>query len=89
MHGPPDFPCLDVYGVGHLHDLVRSGQVLTVEPGICIRLESDIVFTEAGLHGLMAQIPLEADAFESAMNRLSRGMTDREVFNRPMVAALV
>lgn|GEM_PF-4444861 len=89
MHGPPDFLCLDVNGVGHLHDLIRSGQVLTVEPGIYIRIENDIVFTEDGLHGLMAQIPLEADAFESVMNRLSRDMTDREVFYRPMVAALV
>ena len=43
MHGPPDFLCLDVNGVGHLHDLIRSGQVLTVEPGIYIRIENDIV----------------------------------------------
>ena len=68
MHDPLDFPCLDIYGVGHLNDLIRPGQVLTVEPGICIRLENDIAVTEDGLHGLMAQTPLEADAIESAMN---------------------
>ena len=53
----------------------KPGMVTTVEPGIYIReenlgirLENDIVITEDGFHDLMAHIPLETDAIESAMN---------------------
>ena len=55
---------------------IRSGTVLTVEPGIYIpdegfgvRLEDDIVVTENGPVNLMEKIPIEADEIESIMNR--------------------
>ncbi len=75
MHGTSHFLGLDVHDVGLWHEPIKAGQVFTVEPGIYIReeslgirLENDIVITEKGFIDLMADIPLEAEAIEAAMN---------------------
>lgn len=75
MHGTSHFLGLDVHDVGLWHEPIKSGQVFTVEPGIYIReeslgirLENDIVITEKGFIDLMADIPLDAEAIEEAMN---------------------
>jgi Xaa-Pro aminopeptidase len=75
MHGTSHFLGLDVHDVGLWHEPIKAGQVFTVEPGIYIReeslgirLENDIVITEKGFIDLMADIPLEAEAIEEAMN---------------------
>lgn len=75
MHGTSHFLGLDVHDVGLWHEPIKAGQVFTVEPGIYIReeslgirLENDIVITEKGFIDLMADIPLDAEAIEEAMN---------------------
>lgn len=75
MHGTSHFLGLDVHDVGLWHEPIQAGNVFTVEPGIYIeeealgiRLENDIVITTDGFIDLMADITLEADAIEAAMN---------------------
>ena len=74
MHGVSHHLGLDVHDVPSMQAPLVAGAVLTVEPGIYlkkegigIRLENDVVITEEGCTDLMAEVPLEVDEIEAAM----------------------
>ncbi|MEO9968155.1 MAG: aminopeptidase P family protein [Reichenbachiella sp.] len=74
-HNTSHFLGLDVHDVGSFYKPVRSGTVVTVEPGIYIpeenigiRLEDNIVIQEDGNLNLMKDIPLEHEEIETLMN---------------------
>ncbi|MDW3211977.1 MAG: aminopeptidase P family protein [Reichenbachiella sp.] len=75
VHNTSHFLGLDVHDVGSFYKPVRSGTVVTVEPGIYIpeenlgiRLEDNIVIQENGNLNLMKDIPLDLDEIETLMN---------------------
>ena len=74
-HDVSHFIGLAVHDVGDFNDKLRSGMILTCEPGIYIReektgirLENDILITEDGNIDLMESVPIEADEIEDLMN---------------------
>ncbi len=75
MHGTSHYIGLDVHDVGSWTKPIPAGSVFTVEPGIYIReenlgirLENDILIGEKENIDLMANIPLEIEEIEAAMN---------------------
>ena len=66
---------LDIHDVGYMSELFALGWVFTVEPGIYlpdeglgVRIENNIVLTDAGPVDLMADVPVEADEIEDLMH---------------------
>ena len=76
MHGTSHFIGLDTHDAGLYHEPIQEGMIFTCEPGIYIpqenlgiRLEDDLIVQENGNpFNMMANIPLEAEAIEEAMN---------------------
>ncbi|HYH14885.1 MAG TPA: Xaa-Pro aminopeptidase, partial [Flavisolibacter sp.] len=73
-HNFSHFIGLDVHDIGYHHLPIPAGAVLTNEPGIYIqeeaigiRIENNLLVTEAGVVDLMANIPIEADEIEALM----------------------
>jgi Xaa-Pro aminopeptidase len=76
MHGTSHFIGLDTHDAGLYNEPIQAGMIFTCEPGIYIpqenlgiRLEDDLIVQENGdPFNMMANIPLEAEAIEEAMN---------------------
>jgi Xaa-Pro aminopeptidase len=74
MHGIGHPLGLDVHDVGPTNQPLQPGWILTVEPGIyireeglAVRLENDVLVTDAGPVDLMAHIPIEVKDIEALM----------------------
>jgi Xaa-Pro aminopeptidase len=77
MHGTSHHLGLDVHDLNHRYQPIEAGMIFTCEPGIYIpeeglgiRLENDILVTTGDPVNLMADIPIEIDEIEGAMNGL-------------------
>ncbi len=75
MHGISHHLGYDVHDLSDRSAPLKSGMVLTCEPGLYIpekklgiRLENDILISKKGPVNLMAEIPIEIDAIETIMN---------------------
>ncbi len=75
MHGISHHLGYDVHDTSDKNLPLRSGMILTCEPGIYlpelktgIRLENDILITKKGPHNLMKDIPISTEEIESLMN---------------------
>ncbi len=75
MHGTSHHLGLDVHDVSNTQESLKSGMVLTCEPGIYIpeeklgiRLENDILIGEKKNIDLMKNIPIEAEEIEDRLN---------------------
>ena len=78
MHGLGHSLGLGVHDVTPPYQPFQAGWVMTVEPGIyipeeklAVRLENDVLITDAGNVDLMAHIPVEADEIEALMRKKS------------------
>lgn len=75
-HGPGHYLGMSVHDVGDNSAPLEAGCVITIEPGIYIaekgfgiRIEDDVLITEAGAEVLSAAIPKEIDEIEQLMNQ--------------------
>jgi Xaa-Pro aminopeptidase len=73
-HGVGHYLGLDVHDIGSRNGLLKPGMILTVEPGlyiaeegIGIRIEDDVLITEAGNEVLSKNIPKTVEAIEAIM----------------------
>lgn len=74
MHGVSHHLGYDVHDISDREVPLRTGMILTCEPGIYlpdmglgIRLENDILITRSGPRNLMSTIPIDPDEIESLM----------------------
>jgi len=79
MHGLGHPLGLDVHDVGLITEPIQAGWVMRVEPavyiraeGLAVRLETDVLVTDAGPVDLMSEVPIEAEHIEDLMNRRPR-----------------
>ena len=70
---------MDVHDVGDYSTPLRSGMVLTIEPGIYlpqealgVRIEDDVLVTSTGAEWLSAKAPKTTAEIERLMTRPSR-----------------
>jgi len=75
-HGTSHFMGLDVHDLGFKQQTLEAGMILTCEPGIYIpeegigiRIENDILLTDAGPVDLMSDIPAEVEEIEELMRK--------------------